>query len=914
MTVLESVASAWWATMVSLSTQFILLTAVALCLHWLLRNRDPRLRYAMWVLVLGRLLVPFDLSTPLGLGTAESLIAWTSSDGRATSFAERSAEVPGRSSANTAASPGALPSIGPEDPAPLRLDSGRGAHSLVSLRIAAFGLWWCGFGFFACVVLASVRRAQRLVRDALLSDDLTTTVRGLAVEIGTAPAPVHVAAKGSLTGGPVVTGLLHPTIVVPAEAVSNWPAQDLRAALVHELAHIKRGDLWVLALQQVVLCLFFFHPLVWLVSRFVLSERELCCDDAVMRQLRGGREKDYLHALLHSAGAPGRRVAASLGVTDGANSLESRIRRITNSTYQSGTVRKFAGVSAVAMVVLASAAFVGGSTRTGGDDTVSSRMRLEAVRTVATYSPPGQDGQIDWQNAEVFNGDVVLGGLVSGQSLRTINLGEAEEGRIQVRLRVGTDGAPSSVDVMTGQDSAAVPALLPAIRTHRFEPTMHKAFGAVGVEMMYNLAIVPKLRSFEAFRPTLGEVAEVVGALDQDDSRLSPALLAEVPAHLAVIDKPDFQGAVDQALEGDLSFGVILNRLGEVEAVERLGAAKTLMGEGGQALNQLTEQLTPWIERLQFQSYTIEPPATKVLTSLDLRIQNGKPTIVTYAPPGDEWRDQLASAYSLGEGDSVKFVPAPFGPARLDLFRSLDPSAARRHTNGPAGMILAWTEAGLGGRVRGNCYGSCWLLTIDRRRRQAGMSSMEEGTALGYLRDHSGLVVEVALGPETESAVIGGGDMIVRDGASDEELLDGFAAEVESILNVPVLWEQRVAQRPTIVLRGSMGVLAKEPALGNAPVLHIFNDEKDPDPRSGAGFSGAADGPSLASALKRFLGIQVIDETVGDFPEQFTVRLHRSASGTQFLQNVLENIEQQAGLDVSLEQRPTEVVKITIGR
>ncbi|HEY7314861.1 MAG TPA: M56 family metallopeptidase [Gemmataceae bacterium] len=82
---------------------------------------------------------------------------------------------------------------------------------------------------------------------------------------------------------PVLLGGFRPCIVVPAD----WqalPEAARRSSLLHELTHLTRRDDWLKLGEEIVRCLFFFHPLVgWLLHRLE-GERELLCDAVVVRQ------------------------------------------------------------------------------------------------------------------------------------------------------------------------------------------------------------------------------------------------------------------------------------------------------------------------------------------------------------------------------------------------------------------------------------------------------------------------------------------------------------------------------------------------------------------------------------------------------------------------------------------------------
>lgn len=117
---------------------------------------------------------------------------------------------------------------------------------------------------------------------------------------GSIPASGHHLAqldecRGSIRQGRRARLLLSPEVASPVVLVGHrgtilvpddwdaWPAGDRRAALLHELAHLARWDDWQRLGQEIVRAAFWFHPGVhWLLGR-IDREREMLCDEAVVR-------------------------------------------------------------------------------------------------------------------------------------------------------------------------------------------------------------------------------------------------------------------------------------------------------------------------------------------------------------------------------------------------------------------------------------------------------------------------------------------------------------------------------------------------------------------------------------------------------------------------------------------------------
>ncbi len=128
---------------------------------------------------------------------------------------------------------------------------------------------------------------------------------------------------------PMTWGVRCPSILLPREA-QNWTEQEVRCALLHELAHVARRDcLWQLLVQLTHAC-YWFHPLVWFASRKLYLEREHACDDIVLQH--GTRASDYADQLLQVVSA--FRSSRSLKLTAVSLAAESGFSRRLKSILQ----------------------------------------------------------------------------------------------------------------------------------------------------------------------------------------------------------------------------------------------------------------------------------------------------------------------------------------------------------------------------------------------------------------------------------------------------------------------------------------------------------------------------------------------------------------------------------------------------
>jgi beta-lactamase regulating signal transducer with metallopeptidase domain len=196
---------------------------------------------------------------------------------------------------------------------------GRGAGAPAAPVSAAWlvlaALWLAG----ALTVLARALVAQqRAMAAARRAPPAPARARALLASLSRR-APLLVV--GDRAVGPHVVGVLRPIIVVPPALLDD--GQLLRAALLHELAHIRRLDAVARVVQVIAGAVFFFWPVVRMVNRRLDLAREAACDAAALAAGDLSRPA-YARLLvrmtqLHTAAAP------SMGASHG---LDARIAAV----------------------------------------------------------------------------------------------------------------------------------------------------------------------------------------------------------------------------------------------------------------------------------------------------------------------------------------------------------------------------------------------------------------------------------------------------------------------------------------------------------------------------------------------------------------------------------------------------------
>lgn len=179
------------------------------------------------------------------------------------------------------------------------------------------------------MALALLRlRALRCSLAPLAEGNIAALAAEIAREIGLRRrVRLFLAEEGTSVAAPLTWGFHRPLLILPSDA-AEWPAERLRAALLHEIAHIQRGDWQAQMLASVACSVYWFNPFIWLAAHRMRSECERAADDYALTH--GLRASDYATHLLEIAQAaqsrrqPPRQAVAMVRRA----SIEARLRAI----------------------------------------------------------------------------------------------------------------------------------------------------------------------------------------------------------------------------------------------------------------------------------------------------------------------------------------------------------------------------------------------------------------------------------------------------------------------------------------------------------------------------------------------------------------------------------------------------------
>lgn len=365
----------------------ILILAV-IALRYLLRGKiSLRLQYALWLLVLARLLLP------VSFGSTDISVMSVVEKAPAVQAVESVRDVDTIWQADNGSVQG-LPAGAAADNAPLQIapratsdDQFSRMSSALTLRKVLLPVWWCG---------AAVTLLVFLTANLCFAARLRKSRRSLAVE--SASLPVYVARERAV---PCLFGLFRPAVYVTPEAEEDGTL--LRHTVAHETTHFRHGDhVWAL-LRAVCLALHWWNPLVWWAAKLSRQDGELACDEATIRALGEGERAAYGRTLIRMACGRGASPLLTATTMDGGKtSLHERIVLLAKKP-------RTAALAAIALVL--AAALCVGCTFTGAK---KNEVSADLGPIAAMMAELTVDDVADWDVTEYPS--ITLGRLVTAMN------------------------------------------------------------------------------------------------------------------------------------------------------------------------------------------------------------------------------------------------------------------------------------------------------------------------------------------------------------------------------------------------------------------------------------------------------------------------------------------------------------------
>lgn len=307
----------------SMTASFVILAVFAI--RFCIRRAPRRFSYALWAFVGFRLIFPFSLPSAFSLFNL-SVFADRGIGGSSNLYVPDGTVSQVRSHLSESSIAQTAPGLFQANP------SGSVDTWQIFLPLGTT-VWIAGILILVAWTMISWIRTKRRIQNAVRFQD-------------------HIYECEDIPS-PFVMGFFRPRIYIPFHLNED----DRRMILLHENYHIRRRDYAIKLFSWMLVCLYWFHPLVWAAWIAMTKDMEMSCDEQVIRILGETKKAAYSKALLGFAAEEHFPSGSIPGF--GENNIKTRIKHVLHF-HPAGTVTVF-----FLIVLFVAAAAVLGTNSTG---------------------------------------------------------------------------------------------------------------------------------------------------------------------------------------------------------------------------------------------------------------------------------------------------------------------------------------------------------------------------------------------------------------------------------------------------------------------------------------------------------------------------------------------------------------------
>ena len=336
--------------------------------------------------------------------------------------------------------------------------------------------------------------------------------------------PVHkkrlAVAESPLVPSPFLIGVIRPTLLLPQGMVESATEKQLQTVFLHELAHLKRWDVWTGWAATLVLCLHWFNPMLWIAIRRMNADREEACDALAVRTLKQGERTAYAQSLLEITeqfAIPHRfslcQPAGLVGISETGNFLYRRLHMIQEKrTWK----RRWKILALLAVLCIGATTLTDAQERRKAAEIQADIETLQAELREALKNEPrtSESGEAEFIMDTVdFADEPTVEFYPIASENFTFILNTVRGLMPTVRISVAQDGNMLSI-VGSKSDHAKVKAMLAKLQQAEKEPEQNVApewAGQDNITCVYSLNGINKekalrlLSSFKGLRMKLDE-------------------------------------------------------------------------------------------------------------------------------------------------------------------------------------------------------------------------------------------------------------------------------------------------------------------------------------------------------------------------------------------------------------------------
>jgi bla regulator protein BlaR1 len=314
-----------------------------------------KFQYALWFILILRLLLPFAPSS--NISVYNYVPSYVSTDSRMVNIPATSPQIDEGDTANT----GEVTLISLEK-------TDHKSHSVIMLvRDAIPFIWILGMCIIGLAMFINNALFLRRIRKyPCLKDQHVLSILNHCKYLMNIPKNISLV-EADIVNTPCVLRYIKPIIIIPVNFLDECNLLHLKYVLLHELAHIKRKDIFVNYLVSFLCIIYWFNPVIWYGFHKMREDREICCDSLALSVLRDEEVINYGFTIIKLAEISSRApyLPAIAGIINNKSKIERRIRMI--KMFKKSSYRL--SIIAITVLLITGVAFLTGATRTKADTT-----------------------------------------------------------------------------------------------------------------------------------------------------------------------------------------------------------------------------------------------------------------------------------------------------------------------------------------------------------------------------------------------------------------------------------------------------------------------------------------------------------------------------------------------------------------
>lgn len=236
----------------------------------------------------------------------------------------------------------------------------RGLPAPGSITDVLFYVYAAGVLLLTLWFFLSYARLRAAIRRGLSpAPEVLAQVEGVAARYGLT-APRRVVVLPGLESA-FVCGPLRPVLALP-----DRPVDD--KVLLHELLHLRHGDVWAGVGVCALRCLHWCNPLIWYCCDRIQNDCEALCDQRVLERLEGEERRAYGVILLSMADGRYARAPGTSSMANGGRNIKARIQAIARFRRYPAGMALASGCVAVVLALTCLGGVSGAAEVPGGTD------------------------------------------------------------------------------------------------------------------------------------------------------------------------------------------------------------------------------------------------------------------------------------------------------------------------------------------------------------------------------------------------------------------------------------------------------------------------------------------------------------------------------------------------------------------